>query len=101
MSQSAFTCITCHVAFVNADSQRHHYKSDWHRYNLKRKVVGLPPVTVDDFQQRAATQQAIVCESTIQFVYIVFPNINYLFSQTFVLSGKKQSIREEYCWGFL
>ena len=69
MSQSAFTCITCHVAFINADIQRHHYKSDWHRYNLKRKVVGLPPVTVDDFQKRAAEQKALVCISKRCFFY--------------------------------
>jgi hypothetical protein len=27
--------------------QREHYKTDWHRYNLKRKVVDLPPVTAE------------------------------------------------------
>ena len=60
MSQSAYTCITCHVAFLSADIQRHHYKSDWHRYNLKRKVVSLPPVTVEEFQRRAAAQEVAV-----------------------------------------
>ena len=63
MSQIASTCITCQVAFINAEIQRHHYKSDWHRYNLKRKVVGLPPVTVENFQARAADQKALVRKS--------------------------------------
>jgi pre-60S factor REI1 len=27
-------------------------KSDWHRYNLKRKVIELPPVTAEQFAQK-------------------------------------------------
>jgi pre-60S factor REI1 len=42
-----FTCISCHVAFKEPNIQREHYKTDWHRYNLKRKVVDLPPVTAE------------------------------------------------------
>lgn len=49
---ASFTCITCHVAFSDADIQRAHYKSDWHRYNLKRKVVELPPVSAFTFDER-------------------------------------------------
>lgn len=33
--------------------QREHYKLDWHRYNLKRKVASIPPVTLEEFEQRA------------------------------------------------
>ena len=57
MNQSVgvqFTCITCTVGFQNADLQREHYKTDWHRYNLKRKVASLPPVTKADFDGRLA-----------------------------------------------
>lgn len=49
---STYTCITCHVAFPHAELQREHYKTDWHRYNLKRKVVGMPPVTAATFQDK-------------------------------------------------
>ncbi|GAB6022356.1 hypothetical protein CHUAL_006476 [Chamberlinius hualienensis] len=49
---SSFTCISCRVAFQNGEIQRAHYKTDWHRYNLKRKVSELPPVTAENFQQR-------------------------------------------------
>nr|CAG4650978.1 EOG090X06E3 [Simocephalus serrulatus]SVE94242.1 EOG090X06E3 [Simocephalus serrulatus] len=55
---SAFTCISCHVAFKEASIQREHYKTDWHRYNLKRKVVDLPPITAEAFQQRVLEQRA-------------------------------------------
>lgn len=61
---SEFTCINCSVKFQNAEIQREHYKTDWHRYNLKRKVAQLPPVTAEDFtkrvlQQKSAEEQAL------------------------------------------
>ena len=28
-----------------------HYKLDWHRYNLKRSLLGLAPVTLNDFEE--------------------------------------------------
>ena len=54
---SAYTCITCRVAFADADLQRGHYKTDWHRYNLKRKVAEMPPVTAENFQERVLAQR--------------------------------------------
>lgn len=56
--QQGYTCITCRVVFVDPELQRAHYKTDWHRYNLKRKVAELAPVTADDFQRRVLAQQA-------------------------------------------
>lgn len=54
---SPFTCITCRVAFPDAEGQRTHYKTDWHRYNLKRKVAEFPPVTVEEFNRRVLSQR--------------------------------------------
>jgi len=52
MNSGLLTCITCSVAFKEASDQRDHYKTDWHRYNLKRKVAELPPVNEADFNNR-------------------------------------------------
>ncbi|XP_043283665.1 zinc finger protein 622 [Venturia canescens] len=52
-----YSCITCRVAFRDLEIQRQHYKSDWHRYNLKRKVAELPPVSVEEFQKRVIAQR--------------------------------------------
>ena len=49
------TCLTCSVAFVSADLQRDHYKTDWHRYNLKRKVAEMAPVTLEAFENKMKT----------------------------------------------
>jgi len=62
---ATYTCITCRVMFADKDGnegraaelQKEHYKTDWHRYNLKRKVADLPPVTAENFQQRVLTQK--------------------------------------------
>ena len=56
---AGYTCITCRVAFVDPDLQRSHYKTDWHRYNLKRKVAELPPVTAENFNERVLAQRAV------------------------------------------
>lgn len=54
------TCITCRVAFARAELQRDHYKSDWHRYNLKRKVAELPSVSAEVFQQKVTEMKVII-----------------------------------------
>lgn len=55
---SSYTCISCRVAFSDGEVQRAHYKTDWHRYNLKRKVADMPPVTAENFQERVLAQRA-------------------------------------------
>nr|AAO13531.1 zinc finger protein Yan [Bufo gargarizans] len=61
---ASYTCITCRVAFADPDIQRAHYKTDWHRYNLKRKVADMPPVTAENFQERVLAQRAVVEEQS-------------------------------------
>ncbi|ODQ67851.1 hypothetical protein NADFUDRAFT_80990 [Nadsonia fulvescens var. elongata DSM 6958] len=52
-----FTCNTCGLAFPTAELQRLHMKTDWHRYNLKRRVAGLPPITAEVFAEKILQQQ--------------------------------------------
>ncbi|XP_016150645.1 zinc finger protein 622-like [Sinocyclocheilus grahami] len=54
----SYTCISCRVQFSDGEVQRAHYKTDWHRYNLKRKVADMPPVTSENFQERVLAQRA-------------------------------------------
>ncbi|NP_001011460.1 zinc finger protein 622 [Xenopus tropicalis] len=61
---ASYTCISCRVAFADPDIQRAHYKTDWHRYNLKRKVADMPPVTAENFQERVLAQRAVVEEQS-------------------------------------
>lgn len=57
-SNPQFTCISCAVAFLTADDQRGHYKSDHHRYNMKRRVAGLPPIAANAFNQKVLDRHA-------------------------------------------
>lgn len=59
---SSYTCISCRVAFADGEVQRAHYKTDWHRYNLKRKVADMPPVNADNFKERVLAQRAAAQE---------------------------------------
>ncbi|KNC97880.1 uncharacterized protein SPPG_06872 [Spizellomyces punctatus DAOM BR117] len=43
-------CSTCGgLQFPSSEEMRTHYKSDWHRYNIKRKVRGQGPVSEEQF----------------------------------------------------
>ncbi|KAL6549701.1 Cytoplasmic 60S subunit biogenesis factor REI1 2 [Orobanche minor] len=46
------TCNACNKEFADDVEQKLHYKSEWHRYNLKRKVAGVPGVTETLFLAR-------------------------------------------------
>mmetsp|Transcript_126868 Transcript_126868/g.189279 ORF Transcript_126868/g.189279 Transcript_126868/m.189279 type:complete len:380 (-) Transcript_126868:46-1185(-) len=48
------TCICCRQTFETPNAQRTHYQGDYHRFNLKRKVLNLPPVSQELFQQKVA-----------------------------------------------
>jgi len=46
---AAISCQTCPgAAFDSIDEQRAHFKSDWHRYNVKAKLTGRA-VTEEDW----------------------------------------------------
>lgn len=71
-----FTCNTCQVAFRSSDLQRSHMHNDWQyvsstysdyaihsidcysRYNLKRRVASLPPISSELFTEKVLTAQA-------------------------------------------
>ncbi|EFX01491.1 c2h2 finger domain containing protein [Grosmannia clavigera kw1407] len=53
-----YSCNTCQVAFRNSDLQKNHMKGDWHRYNLKRRVTSLPPISSELFAERVIQSRA-------------------------------------------
>ncbi|KAJ1260594.1 hypothetical protein BS78_10G244400 [Paspalum vaginatum] len=59
------TCNSCNVRFVDDEQKRLHYRSEWHRYNLKRKVAGVPGVTEDLFLTWQATAVALSAGTSI------------------------------------
>ncbi|GBG25910.1 Cytoplasmic 60S subunit biosis factor REI1 [Hondaea fermentalgiana] len=49
---AGFKCFTAPgVVFATREELHAHYKSEWHRYNLKRKVAQLPPIPKEMFDK--------------------------------------------------
>lgn len=97
MSSTSYTCITCRVAFIDADLQRAHYKTDWHRYNLKRKVAELPSVTAEEFQRRVLQQRKtneIVNETVGKYCEICKKNFGNIKAYENHLNSKKHKQNE-------
>ncbi|TKA83020.1 hypothetical protein B0A55_00823 [Friedmanniomyces simplex] len=57
-SSHPYTCNTCQIALKTSDLQRQHMQSDWHRYNLKRRVASLPPLTSEVFAEKVLSNKA-------------------------------------------
>ncbi|KAM7407559.1 hypothetical protein PAMA_003332 [Pampus argenteus] len=45
-------CSACRCTFINREEQMEHYKLDWHRFNLRQKISGMPPVTAEEFERK-------------------------------------------------
>ncbi|KAK4058708.1 pre-60S factor rei1 [Microbotryomycetes sp. JL221] len=59
MESHPYTCMSCQLAFADAVSQRTHFASDHHTYNLRRRAAQLPPITLDLFNQKVAERQQL------------------------------------------
>lgn len=44
------TCICCRIKFDSVHLQKCHFKTEWHLYNLKRRICNLQPIDLDSFK---------------------------------------------------
>ncbi|KYN34615.1 hypothetical protein ALC56_11103 [Trachymyrmex septentrionalis] len=49
-----FTCWTCKVKFTDLAIFKHHYRTEWHKYNISKIANGLPSITLEDFEIKEA-----------------------------------------------
>lgn len=49
-----YTCNACWIQFQSTKDQRSHMQTEWHRYNLKRKVADLPAIDEKTFNEKVA-----------------------------------------------
>lgn len=49
---STVACCSCAIEITGEDNRQSHYRSPWHRYNVKRKCLGLAPVPETMFQEK-------------------------------------------------
>jgi hypothetical protein len=45
------TCSSCSASFSDSFEQRQHFKLDWHRFNLKRKLQNKAPLGEEEFNK--------------------------------------------------
>ncbi|KAI5062222.1 hypothetical protein GOP47_0022761 [Adiantum capillus-veneris] len=56
-SLNRWACNTCsNLEFSSLDEQRFHFKSDFHRFNVKRKLIGKVPISEEGFEVLAQGQ---------------------------------------------
>ncbi|XP_051478728.1 ankyrin repeat and zinc finger domain-containing protein 1 isoform X3 [Apus apus] len=48
-------CSTCGQVFGSREEQTEHYRLDWHRFNLKQRLLGRPPLPVEVFEEKTCT----------------------------------------------
>lgn len=53
MTMSRWSCKTCTAEFSSLQDQRSHFKSDFHRFNVKRRIVGRGPLNEEEFEEVA------------------------------------------------
>ncbi|KAK9455970.1 C2H2 type zinc-finger-domain-containing protein [Dipodascopsis uninucleata] len=70
LNATLYTCNSCGVGFPTSDMQRKHMKTDWHRYNLKRRVASLPPISAELFAERVIQQINVNRESEAKANYL-------------------------------
>lgn len=51
-SENNLSCSYCRIDFSDAQSQREHYKLDWHRYNLKQSLLSKQPLKEEEFNEK-------------------------------------------------
>ncbi|XP_041057336.1 ankyrin repeat and zinc finger domain-containing protein 1 isoform X2 [Carcharodon carcharias] len=52
-------CSACQFNFDNREDQTEHYKLDWHRFNLRQKLLGAQPVSAESFEKIAGEISSI------------------------------------------
>lgn len=65
MKQSAILfCNSCQFEIATVEIRKQHYKSDWHRYNVKRRCAGLEkPIEKEVFFENLATLRSLKKQS--------------------------------------
>ncbi|KAJ8352318.1 hypothetical protein SKAU_G00237940 [Synaphobranchus kaupii] len=45
-------CSACQCPFDSREEQTEHYKLDWHRFNLRQRLLGRSPATAEEFERK-------------------------------------------------
>lgn len=54
-----FFCSNCQFNIEDEKSYKMHYKSDFHRYNIKRKLLALQPASYEQYLKRKNSKKSL------------------------------------------
>lgn len=83
------TCRTCQLSFLSREKQKSHYNTDWHRYNIKRKLVlDAAPISFEEFERLLAGKKE-TC------LYAILNSYSIKKDLTESISGSEEEEEEE------
>ena len=95
-------CSNCELTFKTQNEHKIHYKSDFHAYNLKRRMVDLPAISEEDFENNLQRYKNKVKKDTefkkkekSNYCQVCFKNFKSLETYKQHLKSKKHSINEK------
>ena len=53
------------IQFKTSDLQRYHMKTEWHRYNLKRRIANLSPIGAEQFAEKLQISEKEQAENQV------------------------------------
>jgi len=68
-----FVLMLSNLYYINSSTAGDHYRSDHHRYNMKRRVASLPPIGVAVFNQKVLerkTETAVISSTQDSFCQV-------------------------------
>ncbi|SCU77865.1 LAMI_0A02608g1_1 [Lachancea mirantina] len=95
MEVAVYTCNSCMIQCRTSDLQRYHMKTEWHRYNLKRRVAQLPPISADVFAEKVqVSERESMLNQVDEFGFPVLkPREPHNHSKKRMLASKKRKAR--------
>ncbi|EJS42611.1 reh1p [Saccharomyces arboricola H-6] len=91
MGSTFFTCNCCVIQFKTSDLQRYHMKTEWHRYNLKRRIANLLPIGAEQFAEKLQISEKEQAENQVdEFGFPVLKPIVNQSNQHNALSVKQK-----------
>lgn len=99
----SFTCLACAVRFKTPELQRDHYKQELHRHNLNRRLISLPPMTLEEYENEILAEkkpvpvkkEPLYCKYCSKLFNTEHAYINHLSSKKHMVRQKKKERKEQ------
>jgi hypothetical protein len=89
-SDNELFCQTCRFK-----AEREHFRSDWHRYNIKKKVQMQNPITLDEFEEKEDVSSIDSEETDEESLSVGSPQVHFQLNETLELKVYKQILAQE------